>query len=391
MLNIRFKKKVVLCVCAGLIGVAAVCWPGWNLTSTVIGNREAGGDSLTLRQKQIAASSWAFRNEGQTVGSKKGQRGADINIIPFWNKRAKLSARSSQSEKPELPAVRLAVVDTGLYNEDGHLSDYLWRNHGETPGDGADNDRNGFADDVNGWDFCGYSGRLYSLYAHDYHGTYIANEIVRVNERVKLICCKFMEGTHGSRKDALSAMQYAVDQGAKIVNCSWFFDQDSPQIRNLIRKNKDVLFVCAAGNSSVNLDKTNLFPAGYDDENVITVGAVDNRGRRYGFGGYGKKTVDIMAPGESVPVIFPEGDREYTDGTSIATAYVSGAASILLGLDSSLRPAEIRTIIINSARKMKSLKDVCVSGGMLDIAAAVEEAGSRGARSVTGVDQQKKE
>lgn len=91
-----------------------------------------------------------------------------------------------------------------------------------------------------------------------------------------------------------------------------------------MKNNPDILFVCAAGNSNLNLDENVLYPVCYDLCNVISVMSINNQGTIYEYSGYGK-CVDIATPVKDIYVEIPEQDKTYVDGTSVSTAFVTGA------------------------------------------------------------------
>ena len=222
-----------------------------------------------------------------------------------------------------------------------------------------------------GWDFYNGDGSVYDDYLYDYHGTYIATTVARTAPEVSILPVKFMEGSHGGVQDAVKAIEYAAQNGARIINCSWSFDTYDDGLFEVIKSNPDVLFVCAAGNTNINTDKVEIYPCCYELDNVLSVMAMDSSGRPYGASGYGSG-VDIAAPGENVRVFLPEFDVDYVDGTSVATAFVSAAAALIISLDEDVTPAQIRETIMGTARENEFLKDMCVSGGYLDISACLK-------------------
>jgi len=140
---------------------------------------------------------------------------------------------------------------------------------------------------------------------------------------------------------------------------------DETELYKLMAENKDILFVCAAGNSRLNLDEISVYPACYDLDNVISVMAIDNVGEIYDVSGYGS-TVDIAAPGKDILVTIPEGDETYVDGTSIAAAFVSATSALMKSYNMELSPNEMKSIIIETAQKLDSLKGMCKSEGCVD-------------------------
>lgn len=301
---------------------------------------------------------WAYNNRGQVVNGKKSIPNVDVNVIPSW----KLCKDAGE--------VLVGVVDTGI--DFSTIQDNVWINTMEKPNDDQDNDGNGYVDDCCGWDFYHNDDSLYDNYVYDHHGTYIANTIVSIAPNVKICNAKFLNGTYGEAMDSVSAIQYVIDQGAVIINCSWSFFEDEKTLYDLIAANPEVLFVCAAGNSNINLDEDAIYPASYDLENVICVSSINSQGEMYEYCAYGD-AVDIVAPGECVAVVLPESDVSYVDGTSVSSAFVTGTAALLKGYDEQLSPSEVKDIIIKTAHKHDALIKRCAADGYLDVGAAIRK------------------
>lgn len=205
---------------------------------------------------------------------------------------------------------------------------------------------------------------------YDYHGTYICANISKIAPEVAILPVKFMSGTKGTIEDAIMSINYAIKRGATIINCSWNFNEYSEELYNVIKKNKDIIFVCAAGNSSINLDDEKLYPCSYKLDNIITVGAVDNKGNMYSSSGYGK-AVDLVAPGVDIEVIVPDNDETTVSGTSISTSYVSATIALMVSTNPDLKPIQIKEILIKTASKISTLKGKCYANGCLNISGAV--------------------
>lgn len=312
----------------------------------------------------IDKNEWALYNYGQTIRGSDGKAGIDINIIDGWD----ICVGTKD--------VIVGLVDTGVYYNSDITQNNLWKNYKDNQKDNIDNDNNGFIDDYNSWDFYNNDNTIYDNYLYDYHGTYIFNTISKVAPNVTVLPCKFLKGTKGDVKDAINAIKYAIDNGATIINCSWSFEKKDDNLLQLIQENKDVLFICAAGNSKINLDVDKIYPACYNLDNLICVLSIDNMGNLYDYSGYGLN-VDIAAPGKDIYVTLPENDKTYVDGTSISTAFVSAAASLLKSYNFSLSPLEIKNIILSSSKKLDSLNGKCKTGGCLDIGTALSKCNSK--------------
>lgn len=299
--------------------------------------------NINSNEFKIPIEKWALDNKGQSINGQKGERGVDINVKPIWNDRKTYSE------------VIVGVVDTGIDYENEYLGNSLHINLKEKPGDNVDKDKNGLIDD----------------YLYDYHGTYISNIIKEICPNVKICSSKFLNATNGDAVDGVKAIQYAIDQGSSIINCSWSFDNPEAELYKLIEENENVLFVCAAGNSNLDLDKKAIYPASYNLDNVICVSAIDNQGKIYECGAYGKR-VDIMAPGKDVLVTLPEGDQTFVDGTSVSSAFVTSAAALLKSRSPNIEAKEIKMILMTSVQKLDSLQGICSSEGCLNIAMALK-------------------
>lgn len=277
---------------------------------------------------------WAIYNCGQTVDGNKGTSGYDINIIPAWD------ITKGRSD------VLIAVIDTGVDEScDIFQTTKL----------------------LSGWDYYNNDSTTYDQYIHDYHGTYVCSTIAKVAPEITLLPVKFMESTSGGVEDAVKGIKYAIEQGADIINCSWNFYDYNQELYDVIKDNPEILFVCAAGNYNANIDYVDIYPCAYDLDNIINVLAIDNTGEIYSTSGYGKNTVHVAAPGVSIKVTLPENDETYVDGTSVATAFVSATAGLILSTDSSLNAVEIKEIILKSVQPIKNIEDLCISGGMVNI------------------------
>ena len=174
-------------------------------------------------------------------------------------------------------SVFVGVVDTGIQVSHPDLAPNIWTNPFEIPGNGIDDDGNGYIDDVHGWDFFHDNASVFDG-AADAHGTHVAGTIgaaggngtgvVGVNWAVTMISAKFIDG-EGSTSDAIAALDYITDlktrHGLNIVatNNSWGGEDFSPALRHAINRGGDagILFIAAAGNDNLNLDATPAYPA----------------------------------------------------------------------------------------------------------------------------------
>lgn len=341
------KKRNKVIVCA-LVSVSLICLVinPLKIYNTII---------FTSDNSKHLIENWVYKPYKTTYDNLNKM---DINVVPCWR-----MCRNMET-------VLVGVVDTGI--DSCTIEDNVWVNCGEIADDKIDNDNNGFVDDCYGWDFYNQDKTLFDNYVYDHHGTYVANTIVSVAPNVKICNAKFISTTYGDSKDCIAAIKYVISQGAEVVNCSWSFGENESELFDLIQSHSEVLFVCAAGNANINLDNQMLYPACYELENVICVSSMNMEGGLYDYCACGKR-IDIVAPGENVAVILPEFDCSYVDGTSVSSAFVTGAAALLKGLDKDLTSTEIKQILIGTAKQRDLLQGTCKANGSLDIGKAVKE------------------
>jgi subtilisin family serine protease len=317
-------------------------------------------DTLFSRQ-------WALTNTGQEIvnypfGSLvQGTVDIDINAPDAWD-----SIESSEE-------VLVGVLDTGvdIYHPD--LCDNIWINPGEIAGDGIDNDNNGYVDDVYGWNFAADNNEVFneSNPSLDGHGTGVAGVIAAsannnfgiagIAPNAKIVCLKFIgDDGVGLLSDAIEALDYARQQGIKVINASWggyfptrasdpqYYKTELKPLEKAILQSK-ALFIAAAGNEGQNLDTLSktvglqYFPAAFDCPNVISVTAVDNNGllcslEKHGWASnIGAKNIDLAAPGSNILSTITIGDYfgaavEATQGSSRTATWGFGLQDIA-GLD----------------------------------------------------------
>ncbi len=271
---------------------------------------------------------------------------------------------------------KVAILDTGIDTGHKDLKENLWRNDGEKPNNGTDDDRNGYVDDDYGVDLVRGHG---SGVDENGHGTHVAGIVAaRGNNdrgvsglcwKAQLISVRWMDADgRGYTGDAAEAIVYAVDHGARVINASYGSTTPTDVEREAIAyaAAHDTLIVAAAGNDHKNDDKQPVYPAAYPDANIITVAATDEKDHLADFSNYGKKTVDLAAPGDSIGSTWEDGDYRYLSGTSMAAPLVAAAAAMLRKHES----APVKTIrkrLLNNVDHKKKLADRVASGGRLNV------------------------
>jgi len=290
----------------------------------------------------------------------------------------KISAPAAWDRSIGDPGVVVGVIDTGIDYRHPDLKENMWSNPGEIPGNGLDDDGNGFIDDVYGWDFC--NGDADPMDDNG-HGTHCAGSIagrgnnqigvVGVSWRSRVMALKFLcaNGT-GYTINAALALRYAVDNGVTFTSNSWGGGSSSKVVYNAIQyaQEKGQLFVAAAGNEGSNNDSRAFYPASYDHPNIIAVAASDPNDQRAYFSNYGLSRVDLAAPGISIFSSLP-GDRYgYKSGTSMAAPHVAGALSLLYARSPGIAWEPARDLLFESLDPIPGWAHLISTGGRLNVA-----------------------
>lgn len=311
---------------------------------------------------------WGLHNTGQAGGTVD----ADIDAPEAWD----ITTGSRD--------VIVAVIDTGIDYNHPDLVDNMWKNTGEVPGNGVDDDGNGFVDDVYGYDFANGDGD--PMDDHD-HGTHCAGTVgatgnnnrgvAGVNWQVRLMALKFLTGSgSGSTDDAIDCINYAVANGAKVLSNSWGGGGYSQSLKDAIDAAAlaGVAFVAAAGNDSSDNDATPNYPSNYESENMIAVMSTDRNDVRSSFSNYGRTKVHVGAPGSAILSTTRNNGYQSFSGTSMATPHVAGVCGLLLSVNPYLNHIELRDILMRTVDT--TLANWCASGGRVNAYRALGEAGT---------------
>ncbi len=310
---------------------------------------------------------WALRNTGQTGGTA----GAHINAAGAW------------AVTTGNPNTVVAVIDTGVDYTHPDLAANMWRNPGEVPLNGRDDDRNGYVDDLYGYNFVLDNSDVYD---DNGHGTHVAGTIgavgdnglgvAGINWNVKIMALKFLDffGA-GYLSDAVKALRYAVAHGATISNNSWGGDQNEPALAAAIEfaRSRGHIFVTAAGNDGANNDRTPFYPGNYHSDNLVSVAATDKFDGLASFSNYGASTVHLAAPGVSILSTRPNNGYAMSSGTSMAVPHVTGVLALVRGLHPDWTYRQVIDQVLRTADPLPSLQGRTITGGRLNAAAAVAE------------------
>lgn len=255
--------------------------------------------------------------------------------------------------------VIVAVLDVGVDYLHDDLKDNMWVNEAELNGvPGKDNDNNGYAGDIYGYNFAAGTGNV----DRADHGTHVAGTIAAVNNNgigvcgiaggtgqddgVRIMACQIgttFGGVTSNWEALANAFAYAADNGAVICQCSWTFPYGNSLLKSGIEyfiehagsgedsPMKGGIVIVAAGNDGRHMM---AYPAGY--ESCISVAAVSNTGQKADYSNY-DESVDISAPGGlraptelGVYSTLANNKYGYMNGTSMACPHVSGIAALII-------------------------------------------------------------
>lgn len=223
------------------------------------------------------------------------------------------------------------------------------------------------------------------------HGTHVAGIVgaVRTNDlgnkgvadNVRLMAIRAVPDGDERDKDVANAIIYAVDNGAKVINMSfgkaYAFDKKAVDKAVKYAERKGVLLVHAAGNSSLNTDVESNYPNKYCKDNTskpysnwLEVGALSWKGGADApatFSNYGKRNVDVFAPGVDIYATVPGSEYEALSGTSMASPVTAGVAALVWSYYPTLTVKELRKCLVESTVKMNDYVNVPGSNGMKQV------------------------
>lgn len=305
----------------------------------------------TAPSDEFFSRQWGLYNDGsqRTITGKQGKTGADMNVLKAWE------IESGSSE------IIVGIMDSGTKTDHPDLNGRIWVNSEEVK-NGRDDDGNGFVDDINGFNFA-YDNP--NVKDDGGHGTNISGTIgattnnvlgyAGIDQKCKLMICKNLDDENLGEYSWWSAsLYYAANNGAKILNMSEGGYDYSKTLENAVNYAYDAGCLIVASMMNKNNADT-YYPASF--KNVLAVGATDiddSRCREFTWGGGSNwgKHIAVVAPGNKIYGLDYKDNSNYDvywSGTSQATAYVSGIASILLGQDPLRTNKDLREIITSTA------------------------------------------
>ena len=285
----------------------------------------------------------------------------------------------------------VAILDTGVDIDHPDLKDNIWTNPREIPGNGVDDDKNGYIDDYYGWDFIRDTPNPRPKFDETYvvgainHGTIVSGIVAATANNnqgmaglawnVKIMPLRVLNSQGNGSVDAvIKAVNYAKNNGAKIINLSFVGTNRSEFLAQSLKEawKSGIIIVAAAGNEATgqteNLDINPSYPICLDandpDNYIIGVAATDQQDRKTSFSNYGSTCVDITAPGSRIYGLLARNaslpDYQnyyggYWSGTSVAAPLVSATAALLKSLNPLLSNQQVRDIILSKTDDIDSL------------------------------------
>ena len=262
----------------------------------------------------LLGSQWHYSNQGSVLFGKTAAKGADVNCTDVWYT---LGCAGD-------PDIIVAVVDEGIKYSHPDLKDNMWTNPGEIPGNGIDDDGNGYVDDVYGYNFVDDGPVTWNKDGDSGHATHCAGTIAAVNNNALGVCgvaggsgnrdgCRVMScqifsgGGGGWASIVASAVKYAADNGASIISCSFGYTS------SFASDNKYYSY------ASVEIDALHYFEACKNNavlDGGIAVFAAGNEGHDYAH--YPGAFYDIISVSAIGPDMLPAYYTNYGPGCNIA-------------------------------------------------------------------------
>ena len=266
------------------------------------------------------AKAWAGGAKAWAGGAKAWAGGVPtytpLDNYRFWEQIGLYEAHTNLA--PHLgEGVTVAVIDTGVDLKHPIFADRL----------------------VDGWDFIDNDDlpQEEGLGVNYGHGTAVAGIVLQVAPLAKIMPLRILDSDGaGDTDDLVLAINWALENGADVINVSLGSSENSKPVERILQKakNREVAIVTSAGNSG---DKNVTFPAnsavkgGKFSDTLISVGSVNDKDEKSSFSAYEKDKVEMAAPGESIFTAYPDGRVTYSNGTSFAAPMVSGALALALG------------------------------------------------------------
>lgn len=311
-----------------------------------------------------------------------------VDTINSDNEKTKINNNNNE--------IVVAIIDSKVDLNNTKLKNNLWINENEKK-NGEDSDNNGYIDDINGYSFVEFDKELndFQKAQEENHATHIAGIIsgysnaddLGKRDNIKIMPLTVFKNGTAKTSDIISAIEYAKNNGAKIINASFGSDEINPALKEAIENCPDILFVCAAGNNHRNIDEKPVYPACYDLDNIISVTSInDDKGLSY-YSNYGARNVDIAAKGKNIISTITDNKQGKKSGTSMAVAVISRSAALLISENKANSVNDIKEILIDTADKSSTLDGYVNKAASVNITDALNKDIKTKIENVNAVDE----
>jgi subtilisin family serine protease len=258
--------------------------------------------------------------------------------------------------------VTVAIIDSGAKLDHPDLAPNIWTNFDEVPGNGVDDDHNGYVDDVHGVDLS--STKPGQNLSDGYgHGTHVAGivaaarngrGVVGVAPRAKLMIVKVLDSKGaGTTGGVAEGIRYAAANGARVINLSLSGPERDPRLVAAVQAASDAnaLLVTSAGNDGVDIDAKPAYPAALPAANLLAVASTDpDSGHGISqFSNFGRLAVQVAAPGAEILSTASDGGYVLKSGTSMSAPMVAGVAALAASVNANLSASELRALMTQNA------------------------------------------
>jgi subtilisin family serine protease len=336
---------------------------GWQHVQLPAGMTVADGIALYKQNPNVEHAEPNYRYRAEVIPN-------DPMYPQLWG-MTRISAPTAWNASTGSYGTVVAVLDTGVDYTHPDIAANMWVNPFEIPENDADDDGNGYVDDIHGINALDGSGDPMD---DNGHGTHVAGTIgavgnnsigvVGVNWNVRIMALKFLDDEGlGTTAGAIECLEYVylmkmLGVNIRAINHSWGGVENSQALWESIFACglRNIVSVCAAGNDGLDNDKWPHYPSNFELSCIISVAASDQGDGRAYFSNWGATSVDLAAPGVGILSTIPpeletiENNTGYTymSGTSMAAPHVTGAVALLFSVQGSLTAQEVKAQLLAS-------------------------------------------
>lgn len=361
--------------------------------STFLSLRSTWAFSFNHSLARLGFTASAFEEDGEIelIAAETGDS-AYFGRSPLLERLGVYELFAAFSEFPnevrELPTVLVGVTDTGVDERHSLLKNTIAYNTSEIPGNGIDDDQNGFIDDVIGWNTVTNTPHVVDT---EGHGTSVAgliaaraeaknstlSRVVGVSPNARVVVAKVFDssyrgdGRKTNTSHQIKGIDYLLRRNPRLMNFSLTGEGRSAALEEMLGyvAARDILMIAASGNNGKDVDSQKspgYFPASFPLAEILSVGATAKPGIPARFSNYGRTSVDVFAPGAQIPVAVQNGGIRTSEGTSLAAPILTGLAAILRGLHPEWSAIEVRNALLHAVDRSEKLLGLSRTGGEIN-------------------------